>query len=154
MTMKSYKGISASFVRAFLLSLDEEFSLLRESQEAAIEKSTASIQTAKKLSRELHTSGYYEREKRGRSYWVKITEAGTDFLTWVLDSDYGRSRQIEFENYTVPDSGVVLGNRVPRAHWSDVMRQVKDREMQTAFIPKGAEVFIRINGEEMSLEVL
>lgn len=155
--MKAYKGMSAHFVRSFLLSLDpDEPTFLRDAQAAGIETSGCSLQTAKKLSRELSATGYITRTKQGRSYVLNLTPEGQEFLTWAIETDYGSGRQPDLNLVVDPHAGVVLESRIPRGDWSDLMRQVKEFGLKTAFIPHTATslTFTDENGDTVHVRTV
>lgn len=133
----------------FLMSLDtEEAKPLREAQSYAMEKSGAALATAKNLTRAL--SPYIIREREGRHYYVRLKEEGVEHLKGLISELHTE----ELEDPLITEQGVVLQNRVARGDWSKVMSQVREFNLATAFVPRGAIVTVTHEGETYELEAL
>lgn len=130
----------------FLLALDpDEPRPLRDAQSEAMERSGVSLQTAKRLTREL--AEHLDKERQGRSYIVTLKRSGVELLTRLLENPAPPPKTV------ITDRGVHLVNRIPRAEWSEIMRQVKDHDLSTAFVPRDAVVTVTLpSGEEYTLD--
>lgn len=136
--------MTEAFIRAFILQLDTQESIpLRQAQEEAMNSSQASLPLTKRLSRRLETDGYTEKERQGKSYYIKLTEAGQEYQASLLSSPPSPDSPPP----PIPLSGVVLRARTRKDEWSALMKEVKERNLQTAFVPPNVPVYVEIEGE-------
>lgn len=140
--------LSTLFKKSFLLELDPDQSTpLRQAMSNAITSSGCSLTTARNLVRELKNGGYVEHTKAGRSYQTTITPPGVELLQQMIEGNEGLTPTVE-EGYQIPDDGLVLNARVEKKDWSALMRQVNQRKLMTAFLPRGVDVFVQAEDGE------
>lgn len=120
---------------------------------------TISIPLIKIVKKEMMEAGLIKQRKTGRSYQLAITEKGTEFWGWVYQEnpEYGKS-----EDYVHPSTdldllksarealaekpiGIVLDGATGLV-WSLAKKYKEQNELETAFVPKGYDVFIRKTG--------
>lgn len=112
-----------------------------------MEKANVSLQTAKRLTREL--APHLIKERNGRSYQVTITPSGVEYLQTLIDNPPPPPQTI------VTDQGIHLRSRIPREQWSEIMRQTKAHNLATAFVPQGCTVTVTTpSGETYELDSL
>lgn len=141
-TSKDAAGKAAVFIRHFLMNLDEEQKPLRGVQTHALTKAECSVPYASLLTKVLIEDEYIDREKIGRKYFVTITEAGTEFLSWAIENHFGVDSVIE-SDITVPEDGCVIRNQLSKGNWRAVMEVKREQKWLTALVPVGYDVYLK-----------
>ena len=124
--------------------MEPDFTPLRAAQEHGLEASGASLPLVKKLCRQLEDEGYTEKERQGRSFVVRLTSKGVDYQASLIANPTPAPTSTPA---SIPDSGVVLRSRTPKQQWAELMREVNQRGLQTAFVPPNAPLYVEIEGE-------
>lgn len=124
-------------------SPDDEPVALRDIQTQVMEEYGISLDTVKRDYRKIDPT-FLEKSKRGRSHYVRLTEAGVAGIHDLLN---------EPDTTSPIPLPCVLTSRISRTQWSAMMKQVNQLQLRTAFVPQGVDVILRYpDGKEETLE--
>jgi hypothetical protein len=123
--------------------------LLRDIQTHLIETKKLDIVGAKRITTLLKTNGLTVSTRDGKNFVHELTKDGEKFCDWLLENPaYGTSLRgiinIPAERSSDHPLGVVIESRLPV---DEYRRLMKDKSLAPAFLPRGSDIYVRIDGE-------
>lgn len=150
MKVHTFQGDTAMLVRTAMLYLDDQGGrvLLRDIQTYLIEHKGQDITGAKRITSLIKTNGLTVSSRDGKNFVHELTPEGSSFCDWLIENPaYGTNIRglinIPNEQSKTYPLGVVIESRVPMDEYRKLTR---DKSLVPAFLPRGSEVYVRIDG--------
>lgn len=171
-TIMNLDGVAAVFVRGHMEKYYSGETGLRECQEAGVQAISdlggGSISTSyiSKLSRMLRDAKIVSSDKRGRKYYLMPSVFTEEFKAF-LDADgvwgtvvVGSTSDVHAKTAYIKHMrkyGCVKStaeHRLPKAAYKQAMEAVHEGTLDLVFVPAGAKVVTRVDGERVEVQEL